>query len=354
MMRIHKDTATPVTPRPIVTDRARRIARGTVEFINSPRIEGWYTVVGQKEAQGPFGKYFDRVIKDARYGEASYEKAENAMMIDAIDGAMRSAGINEADIDVLIGGDLLDQIVSTNYAARCFDMPFVGVYNACATSCESLALAAMMTDAGYVERAVCCTGSHFAAAERQYRGPCELGCQKAPYSQWTVTAAGGCVVGTKGNGPILRQATFGTVVDFGVVDATNMSAAMAPAMCHTLLEHFRNTNTSPCDYDVIVSGDLGKLGEDIVRKLLRDEGIELHNYVDCGHLIYGLDQRMQQGGSGAGCSISLLNSYFLPRLRDGRLKRILFVATGALMSTTVNQQGESIPSIAHALVLEGN
>jgi len=332
----------------------KRIGRETFSFASRPRIAGRYSIVGRREAEGPLGRYFDAALENSLHGEESYERAESAMFVEALDGAMAKAGLNETDVDALIGGDLLDQIVSTNYAARCFHVPFFGVYNACATSCEALTLAAMMIDGGFCDRVACCTGSHFGAAERQYRGPCELGCQKAPYSQWTVTAAGACVLSATGSGASLTQATVGKVVDYGVEDATNMSAAMAPAMYDTLKTHLKNTRTTPADYDLIVSGDLGKLGEDILRKLMRDDGIEVANYIDCGHMIYGLDQRMQQGGSGAGCSISVLNAYFLPRIERGDFKKILFIATGALMSTTINQQGETIPAIAHAIVLEAN
>lgn len=327
--------------------------RGTFVFSTKPRIAGHFAVVGRKEADGPLCGRFDEVLDDCANGEDSYEKAECSMFIRSIEGALERAAIGERDVDLLIGGDLLNQIVSTNYAARCFDVPFAGVYNACATSCEAFALGAVLIDGGYCRNVACCTGSHFAAAERQYRGPLELGGQKAPYSQSTVTGCGCCILSESGSGVAVTQATLGKVIDYGVVDATNMGAAMAPGLKELLLRHFENTRTGPDDYDLIVSGDLGKLGSDILRELMRDEGIELPRYMDCGHMIYAHGQKMQQGGSGAGCSMSALSALFLPQLEKGTYKRILFAATGALMNMTLNQQGESIPAIAHAVVLEG-
>lgn len=337
------------TPTPIVTDRSKD---GTWFFHSKPTVLGRFSIAGQNEGKGPIGKYFDRIRKDSRCGANTFEKAECEMFIEAIDGAIAHAGLNETDIDLLVGGDLLNQLVSVNFAARCYNLPFFGIYNACATSCESLAMSAAFVDAGLCNRVACCTGSHFASAERQYRGPLELGAQRAPYSQNTVTGCGCCVIGKQTQGAKITSATIGRVIDYGIVDLTNMGAAMAPAARDTLIRHFANTGTTPSDYDRVITGDLGKLGEDILRQLMLEEGIELPNYIDCGHMMYSHEQHMSQGGSGAGCSMSVLNAYFIPMLETGEFKKILLCATGALMSPIVNQQGESIPCIAHAIVLE--
>ena len=229
----------------------------------------------------------------------------------------------------------------------------MGLYNACATFTESLTLGATLIDGGYLNNVVCATSSHFSSAERQYRYPLELGCTRPPQSQWTITGAGACVLSNKGEGPKIISATIGRIIDFGVVDANNMGAAMAPAACDTILTHFMNTNTKPDDYDLIVSGDLGTLGSRILKDLIWEKGFDIEKqHVDCGELVYNICESEYQGGSGAGCSSLVFNSYLYKKLKKKQFNRIILVATGALLSSTSAQQGESIPGIAHLVVVE--
>ena len=287
------------------------------------------------------------------YGETTYEKAECKMLANAIALAIEKGGYKEDDIDVLLSGDLLNQIISASFAARKFNFPFLGVYNACSTMSESMMLGAMMADAGYVKRAVAATGSHFASAERQYRYPLELGCTRPPQSQWTVTGAGGCVISSDGDGVKITSATMGRVCDYGVTDVNNMGAAMAPAAAATIIQHLKDTGTRPTDYDMILTGDLGALGSRIVKDLTWEKGFDISSrHVDCGEIIYKVIESEFQGGSGAGCSAVVLNSYVLTKMSSGLYKRILFAATGALLSTVSSGQGESIPCISHAVELE--
>ena len=275
------------------------------------------------------------------------------MLTNAVSLAIEKGGYKEDDIDVLLSGDLLNQIISASFAARKFNFPFLGVYNACSTMSESMMLGAMMADAGYVKRAVAATGSHFASAERQYRYPLELGCTRPPQSQWTVTGAGGCVISSDGDGVKITSATMGRVCDYGVTDVNNMGAAMAPAAAATIIQHLKDTGTRPTDYDMILTGDLGALGSRIVKDLTWEKGFDISSrHVDCGEIIYKVIESEFQGGSGAGCSAVVLNSYVLTKMSSGLYKRILFAATGALLSTVSSGQGESIPCISHAVELE--
>lgn len=325
----------------------------TVIFKNKPVIIGSYSIVGPKEGKGNFGPYFNYVMKDDSFGEKSYEKAEMKMLKTAIVGAIEDAKIKASDVNLLLAGDLLNQIISSSYAARDFDFAFLGLFGACSTMAESMAIASSIIDGKEFDTIVCSTGSHFSTAERQFRFPLELGNQRPPTSQWTVTGAGACVISSKGKGPRITMATFGKVIDYGVNDVNDMGAAMAPAAMDTMLAHFRDTKTTPEDYDLIVTGDLGKLGSEILIDLIEDQGIKLGlNYNDCGQMYYTRNQNTLSGGSGCGCSATILNSYIIKKLRTGEYKRVLFMPTGALMSTTASQQGETIPGVCHAIVLE--
>lgn len=325
----------------------------TVEFKNRPKIIGSYSVVGPKEGKGPFGDYFDYVMKNDLFGEKTYEKAERKMFEQAVTGAIDKAGLTAGDINLMLAGDLLNQIISSSYAARAFNIPYLGVFGACSTMAESLAIGASLVNGEHFKNVICATGSHFSTAERQFRFPLELGNQRVPTSQRTVTGAGASVLSLEGEGPIVSMATFGKVVDFGIIDVNNMGAAMAPSAADTIKAHFDDTGRKPRDYDLIVTGDLGKLGAEILIDLLEDKGIKLGpNYSDCGHSYFTRKQDTMCGGSGCGCSASVLNSYIITKLKRGELKRVLFIPTGALMSTTATQQGESIPGISHAIVLE--
>lgn len=326
----------------------------TIRFYNKPSIIATSTISGPKEAEGNIGKYIEKKVNDDTLGEKTYEKAECKMLTYAIEHAIKNSGLKISDIGLLISGDLLNQIISSSFSARQFDIPFLGVYNACSTMSEAFAIGATFVDGGYYENVVAATGSHFSTAERQYRYPLELGCIRPPQSQWTVTGAGGAVISSiKGDFPKITFATFGKVTDYGVVDANNMGAAMAPAARRTLITHFEDTCRTPDYYDVILTGDLGALGSRILKHLMREKGYNIDkNHVDCGELIYNIDEREYQGGSGAGCSAVTFNSYFYKKLTEKKINRVLFIATGALLSTTSSQQGESIPSVAHAVAIE--
>lgn len=327
--------------------------KSTVLFRRPPCILSTGTVCGPKEAQGIVGKYVDLPLQDDTFGEDTYEKAECKMLSYAIRKGVEKSGFAQKDVDLLVSGDLLNQIISASFAARDFDFPFVGVYGACSTMAESLALAACLIDGGYFRRIVAATGSHFSSAERQYRFPLEQGTTRPPQAQWTVTGAGSAFISDMGSPIRLTSATFGKVVDYGVTDVNNMGAAMAPAACSTILAHLRERGVGADYYDLIVTGDLGALGSRIVKDLTWGKGVDISaNHIDCGEIVYKVIEDEFQGGSGAGCSAVVLNSYLYHELQKGKLRRILFVATGALLSTISSGQGESIPCIAHAVSIE--
>lgn len=336
----------------------KRIGQQTIDLPNRPSLCGNGAFVGKKEGEGPLGTKFDHVAKDELYGQESFELAERRLYLDAIDTAIRKAGLTAEEIQFLLGGDLLNQIITASFSARDLGIPFIGLYGACSTMSESLCLAGMLLDGGHAKQVVCAASSHFCTAERQYRFPLEFGSQRPPTAQWTVTGAGATVVTTDPKvQPLayLVRCCMGRVVDLGIADANNMGAAMAPAAADTLLSLFRDTGTGPDDYDRIITGDLGQIGHDLLMQLMRESRMPLidERYQDCGLMIYDRqEQDVHAGGSGCGCSATVLNGYYLPKLQKGELKRILFMSTGALMSPTSSQQGETIPGIAHAVVLE--
>ena len=325
----------------------------TVFFENSPKICSFAAICGSKEKGGVIGSYADITLDDDMFGESTFEKAECKMLSEAISLAITKSGYERDQIDVLLSGDLLNQIISASFAARDFSFPFLGLYSACSTMSESIMLGAMLVNSGYCKTAVAATGSHFASAERQYRYPLELGCTRPPQSQWTVTGAGGMVLSAdKGNIKVVN-ATMGRVCDYGVTDVNNMGAAMAPAAADTIIRHLKDTGTRPEDYDMILTGDLGALGSRILKDLTWEKGYDISaNHVDCGEVVYKVIEDEFQGGSGAGCSAIVLNSFVLTKMHAGLYKRVLFAATGALLSTVSSGQGESIPCISHAVQLE--
>ena len=317
------------------------------------------SIAGPKECEGVVGKYVDKTLLDDMFGESTYEKAECKMLTYAISKTIENAGMDEKQVDMLISGDLLNQIISASFAARDFDFPFLGVYGACSTLAESYALAATLVDGGYAKKVVAATGSHFSSAERQYRYPLELGNTRPPQAQWTVTGAGGAFIADMGsvndgqNYPAITCATIGKVVDFGVTDVNNMGAAMAPAAADTILNHLRDTGRKADYYDLIITGDLGALGSRILKDLTWEKGVEIReNHVDCGEIVYNVIEDEFQGGSGAGCSAVVFNSYIYDKLRKRELNKVLLCATGALLSTVSSGQGESIPCICHAVSIE--
>lgn len=328
----------------------------TVFFKNKPRIVSTATIAGPKECEGVVGKCVDRRLNDDMYGETTYEKAECKMLTYAVRRAIQNAQLVEEDVGLLVSGDLLNQIISASFTARDFDFPFLGLYSACSTLSEALAVSAMMVDGGHFERVVAATGSHFSSAERQYRYPLELGNTRPPQSQWTVTGAGSALVADKNvcDADIaITCATFGRVVDFGVTDVNNMGAAMAPAACDTIVRHLKDTGKQASDYDLIITGDLGVLGSRIVKTLTKKQDVDMDaNHVDCGEIVYKVVEDEFQGGSGAGCSAVVLLSYIFDKLKNGEIQNVLFAATGALLSTVSSGQGESIPCISHAVAIE--
>ena len=325
----------------------------TILFKNKPSVLSGYSIVGPKEAAGPLDAYFDKRLRKDDFGQKSFEKAECKLHMSAISGAIIKAGLSPKDIDLNIGGDLLNQIITSSFSARELDIPFMGMYSACSTFGQALIVGAALIDGGYADIAACSTSSHFSTAERQYRYPLELGTQMTPTSQWTVTGSG-CTILGKGKGNItIESATIGKVVDFGIKDANNMGAAMAPAAAKTVVQHLSDTCREVSYYDYIVTGDLGIYGSELFLKLLESEGIHAASFhKDCGAMIYDHSQHCPQGGSGAGCSSVVFNSYFLHQMNVGAIKRILLVPTGALLSKLSSLQGESIPGIANAVSFE--
>lgn len=336
------------------------MTRQTFEFKNKPAILAAQSIVGTKEGNGPLGQWFDVVSDDDTFGESTWEKSESRMLKMAVEGAISKSGYNINDIDVMLCGDLLNQLMSSSFMARDLGIPFLGLYGACSTMTESLLLAAVLTDGGYCRLAVNGASSHFCSAERQFRMPLEHGNQKPPYAQSTVIGAGSMVLSAvcdKHKQKVLvTGATVGKVIDMGIRDSNQMGAAMAPAAVDTILTHFRETGRSIDDYDLIVTGDLGFAGKKIAIDLLETAGVSgeqlQDKFVDCGTMIYEKEAGFEGGGSGCGCSASVLTGYFYKQLKKGSLKRILALSTGALLSTISPFQGESIPGIAHAVVLE--
>lgn len=325
----------------------------TIFFKNKPIIIGVSSVAGPKESNGCIGKYIETKLKSDMFGENTFEKAETKMLYTALKNSVKNSNKEERDIDCILAGDLLNQIISATFSSRNFDCSYLGLYNACATFTEALTIGSTFIDGGYLKSVVCGTSSHFSSAERQYRYPLELGSTRPPQAQWTVTGAGACVISNVGKGPKITSATIGKIVDFGVVDANNMGAAMAPAACDTLYNHFKDTGFKPSDYDLIITGDLGTLGSRILKDLLYEKGLDIENqHVDCGELVFNIAETEYQGGSGAGCSSLVFCSYIYERLLNKKLKKVLLMSTGALLSSVSTQQGESIPGIAHAVSIE--
>lgn len=332
----------------------KRIGKQTVAFALPPVIINAGAVVGQKEGEGPLHESFDEILSDDKLGKDSWEEAESALQKHTAILTMERAALTPNDIDYVLAGDLLNQCVGANYGMRDLGIPFFGLYGACSTMTESLSLGSMLIDGGFAEHVLCATSSHFCSAEKQFRYPLEYGGQRPPSAQWTVTGSGCAILGRSGDGPRITHVTTGKIVDMGITDANNMGAAMAPAALDTLTAHFNDMNIEPSEYDLILTGDLGVIGSDILVKLMNENGYPIagiHN--DCGKLIFDIDaQDVHAGGSGCGCCGSVFCGHVYKLLKQKKLKKILLMATGALMNTMSVQQGESIPAIAHAVVIE--
>lgn len=332
----------------------KKIGKQTMRIDSKPRIISTFSIVGPKEGEGPLKEHFDVIVNDDLIGEDSFEKAESTLLYKAVTESIKKANLTEENIDFLFAGDLLNQLTSSSFAARDMNIPFFGLYGACSTMTESLSLASMAMDGGFANYVVAATSSHFSSAERQFRFPLEFGSQRPPTAQWTVTGSGSMVLGREGNYPYVTYVTVGKVKDYGITDANNMGAAMAPAAVSTLYSHFKDTGRSPKDYDVIATGDLGKIGKKITIELLKDYGYDISsNYIDCGEEIFDNEnQGTDSGGSGCGCSAVVYCGYLYNNMLSGKFKRVLVVSTGALMSPTSSLQGETIPGIAHAVAIE--
>jgi len=326
----------------------KRIGKQTLLLPTAPAVLGSAAVVGKKEGEGPLKDRFDSISEDSYFGQSTWEKAESHMLRQCFE-----LCCDKAELDYILAGDLLNQCISSAFAMRQSAVPYLGLYGACSTMAEALSLGALLVDGGFAEKTCALTGSHFCTAERQYRFPLEYGGQRTPSSQWTATGAGAVILGKTGSIRI-SHVTHGRIVDAGIKDASNMGSAMAPAAFDTIRAHFRDTGRSPEDYGAIFTGDLGALGHDILQALFRADGVTLGpRYMDCGVLLYDLaTQNVNAGGSGCGCSAAVLAGHILRAMENGVWERVLFAATGALMSPTSSQQGESIPGICHAVALE--
>ena len=367
------------------------VKRGSFKLSNGVYFKSGYTIVGKKEDDGNFGGSFDLVLKNDLWGEKSFEKAECKMHREAICGAIKKANLTPKDIDIILAGDLLNELSASSFAARSFETPFLGLYNACSTFSESVIIGSMIIDGGYADLVTCSTSSHFSTAERQYRYPLELGNQRTPTAQWTVTGAGACVLSRKKpnfednmlknehvddcltskdkkfvlDTAVARveyektqvakvvEGTIGRVIDLGIDDESNMGAAMAPACADTILRHLSDFDRKPDYYDAIFTGDLGRYGKELLEYILSKEGIVLPDtYMDTGASYFKPEQQTFQGGSGAGCVSTVFNGYILNKLENGSLSRILVVPTGALLNKDTPLQKETIPGISHAFVVE--
>ncbi len=332
----------------------KRQGRQTLWLTNRPVIAASAGVVGKKEGEGPLGREFDKVFDDAHLGKDSWEKAESAIHRSAVALALQKAKKSPDEVDLLLAGDLLNQCIGTTFGVMDFGIPFAGLYGACSTMALSLAMAAVLVDSGAAGCAVASTSSHFCSAEKQFRSPLEYGGQRPPQAQWTATAAGAAVLEAGRGDVTVESVTFGRITDYGVTDANNMGAAMAPAAAATIADRLMQTGESPADYDLILTGDLGAVGSALLIELLaREHGINIKpQHADCGTMLFDLDEQdVNSGGSGCGCSGAVVCTNVVRRLRQGELKRVLFVGTGALLSAVSARQGATIPCIAHGVVL---
>ena len=331
----------------------KRVGKRTIALAHPPSVLSFANIGGRQEGDGPLAAYFDELSDDSFFGEKTWEKGESAMQKKVLQRALDRARLKPADLDYILAGDLLNQCIGSSFGLRDFGILFYGLYGACSTMGESLSLAALLIDGGFARRAAALTSSHFCTAERQYRMPVPYGSQRTPTAQWTATASGCTILADDGPGPYVTHVTCGKIVDRGVADANNMGAAMAPAAYDTLSAFFRDTKTTPDDYDLVITGDLGEVGHAIVRDFFAKDGIQLgNNFQDCGLLLYDRqNQDMHAGASGCGCSASVLNGYLLGGMRERKWTRIVFAPTGALLSPTSSFQGESIPGICHAVCL---
>lgn len=332
----------------------QKLGNQTIKFDKPPTILETASIVGPKEAQGPLAKYFDTLLEDEFWGEKTWEKAESKIIKQAVNLVITKSGLPADSIDYCFAGDLLNQCISSSFGLRELNIPFFGIFGACSTFVEGMILSSILTEAGAANNVLFAASSHFCSAEKQFRFPLELGNQRPPTSQWTVTGSGSGIISASGSGPFVTMATPGKIVDKGIKDANNMGAAMAPAAVDTLLTHFKDTDRNPSYYDAIITGDLGYIGKEIVIEMMQTYGYNIKpNYNDCGVLIFDKEkQDTHSGGSGCACCGTVFSGYLFNQLKAKKYKKILLMATGALMNSTSSQQGESIPGIAHAVSIE--
>lgn len=333
----------------------QKCGRRSFRLDNPPVITHWASIAGKKESEGPLGHTFDITSKDPYFGQKSWELAEQRMQQMALETLATKAGIQQTDFDLVFSGDLLNQCIGSSFTLRNTGIPHLGLYGACSTMAESLLMSSMAIGGGFADKVVAMTSSHFASSERQYRFPLGYGGQRTPTSQWTVTGSGAALVCSDGKGPKIESCTIGTVCDLGIKDANNMGAAMAPAAYSTIRSHFEDLHTGASDFDLIVTGDLGQIGKEALLELARQDGLSLGGKLtDCGTLIFDIaTQDVHAGGSGCGCSAVTLCGHLLDQLKRGKLKKILFCGTGALLSPTSTQQGLPIPGVCHAVCITG-
>ena len=330
----------------------KRIGGSTVCFQNTPAIIGYASVAGKKEGEGPLSATFDYIEKDSFFGEKTWEKAESTMQKKALSLAMNKAKKEASNLNFVFGGDLLNQCIGTSFAMRGFNVPLIGLYGACSTMAESLMLASMSVDGGFADCCAALTSSHFCTAERQYRMPLEYGGQRSPTAQWTATGSGVCIVSAKGEGAKVTHATAGCIIDMGITDIDNMGAAMAPAAYETIRAFLSDTGTAPSDYDLILTGDLGKVGKNLLCELFKLDGVDIKpNYNDCGVILFDENQDVHAGGSGCGCSAIVLCGHVLNEMNKGKYKKVIFAGTGAMLSPISSFQGESVPGVCHLVCI---
>ena len=329
--------------------------RQSFELEQPPVITHWASVAGKKESQGPLAHTFDIRSQDAYFGQKTWEQGEKQMQKLALRKLAEKSGMLPGEFDIVFSGDLLNQCIGSSFTLRNMNIPHLGLYGACSTMAESLLTASMAVGGGFADKVVAMTSSHFASSERQYRFPLGYGGQRTPTAQWTVTGSGAALVCAEGKGPKISACTVGTVKDLGIKDANNMGAAMAPAAYATIRAHFDDLKTGPENFDLIVTGDLGQLGKELLMELAKKDGISLGGKLtDCGTLVFdNTRQDVHSGGSGCGCSAITLCGYLLDKLNTGKLKKILFCGTGALLSPTSTQQGLPIPGVCHAVCITG-
>jgi stage V sporulation protein AD len=341
-----------------------KLGKQTFQFPLKPRIIGSCSIVGEKEGKGPMAKWFDIILEDDTFGEKTWEKSESKMLKQALLLALQRSGLEKDQIDSMLTGDLINQLMPSSFMARDLSIPFLGIYGACSTMTESMILGSMMIDGLYASNILIGASSHYCTAERQFRMPLEHGNQRPPSAQWTSTAAGGMVLSAndKGDAAVtqgqdvkdiyITHATQGKIIDAVIKDVNQMGAAMAPAAVDTIVRHLMDTQRAPEFYDLILTGDLGLIGKQIAMDLLNGAGMDVANiYDDCGAMMYFESQDTHGGGSGCGCSASIFSGYVYKEMRSGKIKNALLVSTGALLSTISPQQGESIPGIAHAVAV---